>query len=96
MCTYAQIPKVHPSNSCILGSIVIPKSEFRLTIASFSCLVFQQYLEMSNKQIDEIVELVRGKLSKMARITLGALTVIDVHGNAAISAWPAMLAGGSP
>ena len=41
-------------------------------------------MEACNHQIDEIVELVRGKLEAGARITLGALTVIDVHGKFAL------------
>ena len=41
---------------------------------------FQIYLDRCNRQIDQIVELVRGQLEGGTRITLGALTVIDVHG----------------
>uniref|UniRef100_A0A7N5JN32 Dynein axonemal heavy chain 3 n=1 Tax=Ailuropoda melanoleuca TaxID=9646 RepID=A0A7N5JN32_AILME len=68
-----------PRNKWVLqwpGQVVICVSSIFWTKEVSQALDF---LKKSNVQIAQIVQLVRGKLSSGARLTLGALTVIDVH-----------------
>ncbi|ELK12135.1 Dynein heavy chain 3, axonemal [Pteropus alecto] len=64
------------------GQVVICVSSIFWTQEVSQALVektLPAFLKKSNDQIAQIVQLVRGKLSSGARLTLGALTVIDVH-----------------
>ncbi|XP_053376707.1 dynein axonemal heavy chain 3-like [Mercenaria mercenaria] len=64
------------------GQIVLAASQIHWTTEVTQSIKYHSlgpYLQKSNKQIEEVVTMVRGSLSKMARITLGALIVIDVH-----------------
>ncbi|KAL4617872.1 dynein heavy chain 3, axonemal [Arapaima gigas] len=78
---YVQFPRKEwvlrwPGQVVICASSIFWTSEVSEAIEKNS---LPAYLEQSNDQIADIVELVRGKLSGGARMTLGALTVIDVH-----------------
>ncbi|XP_044602978.2 dynein axonemal heavy chain 3 isoform X2 [Equus asinus] len=78
---YVEVPR----NQWVLqwpGQVVICVSSIFWTQEVSQALVektLPDFLKKSNDQIAEIVQLVRGKLSSGARLTLGALTVIDVH-----------------
>ncbi|XP_057310450.1 dynein axonemal heavy chain 3-like isoform X2 [Hydractinia symbiolongicarpus] len=65
------------------GQIVIAVSSIFWTTEVYNAILkengLKKYLQVSNEQINKTVELVRGKLDKGVRVTLGALVVIDVH-----------------
>lgn len=46
--------------------------------------ISKSYVEKCNSQITDIVQVVRGNLPAGARMTIGALIVIDVHGNVTV------------
>lgn len=65
------------------GQVVICASQIYWTLDSEMAIQngnLADYLETCNNQISDTVALVRGDLESGARITLGALIVIDVHG----------------
>uniref|UniRef100_A0A7N6BTR8 Dynein axonemal heavy chain 7 n=1 Tax=Anabas testudineus TaxID=64144 RepID=A0A7N6BTR8_ANATE len=78
---YAEVPRKKwvlqwPGQVVICASSIFWTSEVSEAIQTNS---LPAYVEKCNTQIADIVELVRGKLPGGARMTLGALTVIDVH-----------------
>ncbi|KAM7373014.1 hypothetical protein PAMP_007900 [Pampus punctatissimus] len=78
---YAEVPRKKwvlqwPGQVVICASSIFWTSEVSEAIQTNS---LPAYVEKCNAQISDIVELVRGKLPGGARMTLGALTVIDVH-----------------
>ncbi|XP_030596674.1 dynein heavy chain 3, axonemal isoform X2 [Archocentrus centrarchus] len=78
---YAEVPRKKwvlqwPGQVVICASSIYWTSEVSEAIQTNS---LPAYVKKCNAQIADIVELVRGKLPGGARMTLGALTVIDVH-----------------
>ncbi|XP_070569551.1 dynein axonemal heavy chain 7-like isoform X2 [Ptychodera flava] len=67
-----------------MGQAVLAVSQRYWTAEIHRCIkegqeALEKYLQKNNDQIDNIVTLVRGKLNKQNRTTLGALVVLDVH-----------------
>ncbi|KAJ3342024.1 Dynein heavy chain 7, axonemal [Gonapodya sp. JEL0774] len=81
---YAETPREKwvlewPGQVVICGSQVYWTKEVTEMIRRGGQFGLKAYKEQCTRQLDVVVELVRGELPAMARLTLSALIVIDVH-----------------
>ncbi|KAM4676017.1 dynein axonemal heavy chain 3-like [Discoglossus pictus] len=71
------------------GQVILASSMVQWTMETSKAIMqkggLQSYLKQCSEQIEEIVDLVRGRITKMERITLGALITIDVHARDVVS-----------
>jgi dynein heavy chain len=74
-----------PAQVVLAGSQVYWTQDVTRAINERGCAGLQTYLEELNAQLNTVVILVRGNLTKLERTTIGALVVIDVHARDTIS-----------
>ncbi|GMI07902.1 hypothetical protein TrRE_jg5473 [Triparma retinervis] len=81
---YTEVPRTEWMQSWP-GQIVLNASQVHWTRETEEALNEKgnqgivEYYEQLKQQLNDMVFLIRGNLSKMARVTIGALAVIDVH-----------------
>ncbi|XXQ31525.1 Dynein heavy chain AAA lid domain containing protein [Plasmodiophora brassicae] len=68
-----------PGQIVLAVSQIVWTSEVEDAIRKGGTRGLKKYIGKLNSQLDAVVELVRGPLSELNRMTLGALIVIDVH-----------------